>query len=133
MTDKPISYERKYKRLMLRSSFQSLFWSILLDRKKKSNLNMSQLGERLGVNKSYLSRSFSSPPNWQIDKISDLADALGVEIHITARDHQTGEIFSPVGKTDYVDTSKDLRSSSDEMQRRNLIVTNHLNTLEFVA
>lgn len=88
---------REYDRHMLRSAFQSLFWSVLLERKKVEQFTLKKLADRLGINKSYISRSFSSPPNWQIDKISDMADALGVEIIIEARDRLLGCIYSPQG------------------------------------
>src|SRR3954454_16538055 len=83
--------------MMLRSSFQSLFWNVLLARKQQSKFTLSSLADRLGINKSYLSRSFSNPPNWQIDKISDMADALDVELIIQARDKATGALYTPSG------------------------------------
>lgn len=92
-------YERSYRRQMVRSSFQSLFWHVLLERKKEIGLTLKGLADRLGINKSYISRSFSEPPNWQIDKISDMSDALGVDIIITARDRRTGRMYTPHGGT----------------------------------
>jgi len=90
-------YERSYRRQMVRSSFQSLFWHVLLERKKEIGLTLKGLADRLNINKSYISRSFSEPPNWQIDKISDMSDALNVDIIITARDRRTGRIYTPHG------------------------------------
>lgn len=90
-------YEKSYRRQMVRSSFQSLFWHVLIERKKEIGLTLKGLSDKLGINKSYISRSFSEPPNWQIDKISDMSDALDVDIIITARDRRTGRIYTPHG------------------------------------
>jgi hypothetical protein len=88
---------REYDRTMLRSAFQSLFWSVLLARKRQSNLTLKGLADKLGINKSYVSRSFSSPPNWQIDRVSDMSEALDVDLIVAARDRKTGLIFMPSG------------------------------------
>jgi len=92
-------YERDYRRQMDRSAFQSLFWNVLLARKKEKGLTLKGLADKLGINKSYISRSFSSPPNWQIDKISDMADALGVDIVFEARDRRSGRLYTPFGSS----------------------------------
>jgi hypothetical protein len=89
MTDE----KRMFDRISLRSEFQSLFWSILLKRKSETGFTFKALADALGINKSYVSRSFSSPPNWQIDKISDMADALGVELIVEARDRENPSVI----------------------------------------
>jgi hypothetical protein len=103
MTERAEQEVRVYRRLMLRSAFQSLFWSVIVDRKKSKRLTMSALADQLGVNKSYISRSFSSPPNWQIDKIADMSVALGVELEPMARDLNTGAIYTPTGKLEFAE------------------------------
>lgn len=105
--------ERTFKRSMLRSSFQSLFWSVLLNRKRKNGLTITELASTLGVDKSYVSRSFGSPPNWQIDKIADFADALGVEISIVARDMKTGELFTPTGVVNFASAVTEIHSTEN--------------------
>jgi DNA-binding phage protein len=92
-----MSIEREYNRQMLRTAFQSLFWMVLLARKKEHKFTLTALASKLGIHKSYVSRSFSNPPNWQIDKISDMADAMGVELEVRARDPVTGVIYAPSG------------------------------------
>lgn len=92
-----IDERRKYDRLMLRSAFQSLFWSVLLTRKHDQGLTRTGLAEKLGIHKSFVTRAFSKPPNWQVDKISDMADALGVDLILEARDRATGAIYTPSG------------------------------------
>lgn len=100
-------YERDYRRQMTRSGFQSLFWHVLLTRKKEFGLTLKGLADRLGINKSYMSRSFSTPPNWQIDKLSDMADALDVDLIIEARDRKTGRVYTPSGNKSAAVTSTD--------------------------
>lgn len=111
MTERKEQEVRVYRRLMLRSAFQSLFWSIIVDRKRTKRLTMSSLSDQLGVNKSYISRSFSSPPNWQIDKLSDMSDALGVELEPMARDLNTGAIYTPTGKLEFAEAKTDRDAS----------------------
>jgi hypothetical protein len=89
--------KRIFERLSLRSEFQSLFWNVLLMRKQQEKFTFKALADALGNNKSYVSRSFSRPPNWQIDKISDMSDALGVDLIVEARDRKTGVIYSANG------------------------------------
>ncbi len=91
------TYTRDYRRQMTRAAFQSLFWNVLQKRKQDAGLTLKGLADKLGIHKSYMTRSFSSPPNWQIDKLSDLADALEVELVIEARDQKTGRIFTAFG------------------------------------
>ena len=103
---------RLYDRLMLRSAFQSLFWVALLARKKEKGLTRKGLADILGVNKSFVSRAFSRPPNWQIDKISDMSDALGLDLIVEARDRATGVIYTPSGIRQPATTS----SSTENMR-----------------
>lgn len=86
-----------YSRMMLRSTFQSMFWNVLLARKRETKFTLKALADKLGINKSYISRSFTNPPNWQIDKMSDMAEALGVELIVQARDRVNGVIYTPTG------------------------------------
>ena len=102
MKTDPQDRNRQYRRSMLRARFQSLFWAVLVDKKKRTGFKLTDLADALGVNKSYVSRSFSTPPNWQIDKISDLADSLNLDLEICAVDRNTGQIFTPEGpKTNF--------------------------------
>ena len=67
---------------MLRSSFVSLFWQAM----QAAGHKLQFLADALRVDKSAVSRWFSSnPPNWTIDTIADIANALDLEIMITAR------------------------------------------------
>ena len=73
---------KKYDRSMLRSAFASLFWAVIADR-RKHGFKLKELADRLGCDKSAVSRWFSNdPPNWQTDTISDLAHVLNLELRI---------------------------------------------------
>lgn len=104
---------RTYHRLMLRSAFQSLFWNVLLTRKRQTKFTLKALADALGINKSYVSRSFATPPNWQLDKISDMSNALGVDLIVEARDRKTGVIYTPNGIRQTTTTS----SSSENVHQ----------------
>jgi transcriptional regulator with XRE-family HTH domain len=90
------AFLRAFDRQMLRAKFQSLFWNVISARKKKEKYTLQQLADALGVNKSAVSRGFSEPQNWTIDKLSDIADALGVELIIEARDKAGDVIYTPL-------------------------------------
>src|SRR4051812_39081850 len=100
----PINQKVKEQRLvefdrdMLRSSFVSIFWSVISERRKKGKFTLQSLADRLRIDKSCVSRWFSDdPPNWQSDTIADVARVLNVELIITARDRSTGQVFTSAG------------------------------------
>src|SRR5437879_6067948 len=104
-----IDHKRTYQRQVLRSAFQSLFWNVLLTRKRQFGFTFKALADALSTNKSYVSRSFSTPPNWQIDKIADMAEALGVDVIVEARDRKSGVIYTvnsvrPAARPNVADT-----------------------------
>lgn len=104
MTDQ----RRLYDRMMLRSAFQSLFWVVLLARKRQEKLTRKGLADKLGVHKSFVTRAFSRPPNWQIDRVADISDALNVDLIVEARDRKTGVIYTPSGERVSAVTSSSL-------------------------
>lgn len=91
--------ERDYRRAMLRSAFASLFWSAIVEKRKKGRFTLQALADALGRDKSAISRWFSSSktPNWRVDTISDIADALDIEVQLRARDRGNREIYTPSG------------------------------------
>lgn len=101
------AFLRAFDRQMLRAKFQSLFWNVVSARKKNGKYTLQQLADTLGVNKSAVSRGFSEPQNWTIDKLSDMAAALGVEIVIEARDKTGDVIYTPMGVTQPVVTASE--------------------------
>jgi hypothetical protein len=88
----------EYDRAMLRSAFVSLFWAAISDRKRRGKYTLQMLADKLGTNKSSVSRWFSKdPPNWGIDTISDVASALQLDMEIRATDRITGAVFTSSG------------------------------------
>lgn len=88
---------RDFDRGMLRSGFVSLFAGIMMAKKRSKGFTFQKLADALGVDKSSVSRDFRGDPNWTVNKIADLANALDVEISIQARDRVTGAVFTPAG------------------------------------
>jgi len=89
----------EYDRMMLRSSFLSLFWSVIIERRKRGKFMLQWLADFIGINKSSVSRWFSSPtpPNWETDTLADIARALDLELKIEAVERSTGVVFSASG------------------------------------
>jgi hypothetical protein len=88
----------EYDRAMLRAAFVSLFWGAITEHKRRGKYTLQMLADKLGRNKSGVSRWFSSnPPNWGVDTISDIANALDLEIDIRATDRITGRVFTSSG------------------------------------
>jgi hypothetical protein len=91
---------QNYRRQMLRSSFVSLFWSVIQHRRNTGKLQLQEVAHRLGRDKSVVSRWFSpDPPNWTLDTVADIAGALDVDLRIEAVERSTGLVFSPSGLT----------------------------------
>jgi hypothetical protein len=90
---------RQYDRTMLRGQFVSLFWGVICARKEAGELTLAAIAHALGVGKSVVSKWFGTRdrPNWQSDTIADIAYVLNLEIEVTARDRQTGVVYSAAG------------------------------------
>src|SRR6185437_3564495 len=87
-----------YERGMLRSAFKSLFWAIITERKKlPGGFTLNQLARAISTSKHEVSRWFTGDPNWTLNTVAGLANALDVEIQIQAVDRATGVIFTPAG------------------------------------
>lgn len=89
---------KEYQREMLRSAIASLFWSVI-SKKKKTGGSMKEIAEKLAINKSVVSRWFSGrSPNWEINTIADISDALDLDLRIVAVDRKTGHVFGCSGE-----------------------------------
>lgn len=89
---------KEYQREMLRSALASLFWSVI-SKKKKTGGSMKDVAEKLSINKSVVSRWFSgSSPNWELNTVADISEALDLELRIVAIDRETGHIFGCAGE-----------------------------------
>src|SRR5919108_2912339 len=87
---------KEYDRQMLRASVVSLFWSVIADRKKRRGYKLQHLADKLGCDKSIVSRWFSgNAPNWTLNTIADLSNALNVELRVEAVDRETTTVHTP--------------------------------------
>ncbi len=84
---------RAYDREMLRSTFVSIFWAAITERRKRERFTLQSLADRLGIDKSAVSRWFSGEnQNWETDTIADIAAALDLELEITARERSNPSV-----------------------------------------
>ena len=91
---------RQYNRLMFRSAVFSLFWAVISDRRSKgTTYKLQDLANGLDVDKSSVSRWFSNPDhqNCRLDTVSDIADELGLDLHVQATDRNTRVVYSSTG------------------------------------
>lgn len=125
MSTKPIELsadeERKYQRLSLRSLFSSLFWGVIMARKKREGFMLQSLADATGRNKSQVSRWFSSNPNWTLDTIADVAQALDLELLIEARERSTGMIYTPSGLAQKPNNFKSVTDVSSSVLPQHMI------------
>ena len=88
-----------YDRLMLRSALASLFWEVIADRKRHRGYKLQDLAESIGMDKSGVSRWFSgSAPNWTLNTIADIANALNVDLRVEAVERGTGTVYTSQGR-----------------------------------
>jgi transcriptional regulator with XRE-family HTH domain len=92
-------FVRAYERAILRTAFVSLFRSIIAERKRRDkSFTLQGLAKKIGTNKAEVSRWFKGEPNWTINTISTLANALNVDLEIKARDRLVqGATYTPAG------------------------------------
>jgi transcriptional regulator with XRE-family HTH domain len=90
-------YILAYERGMLRSALVSLFWGVIAARKKRDGYTLQKLAGKLGTNKAEVSRWFNGDPNWTINTIASIANALDLELKIEAVERSTGLVFTPAG------------------------------------
>jgi len=88
---------RAYDSGMLKSAFVSLFWTCITDRRKRGPFTFQQFAKDLNVNKGEVSRWFNGEPNWRLSTIASIANALDLDIQVTAIERSTGKIFTPAG------------------------------------
>jgi transcriptional regulator with XRE-family HTH domain len=91
-------FKRSFERGVLRAAFRSLFWAIVSERKKRAEgYTLSELAKDTSTSKHEVSRWFNGDPNWTINTIANIADAMDVDIRIEAVDRKTAEVFTPAG------------------------------------
>jgi transcriptional regulator with XRE-family HTH domain len=82
---------------MLRSAFVSLFWAVFSYRKKKDGLTLQALAKAIPANKAEVSRWFKGDPNWTVNTIASVANALNVDLEMRAVDRTSGAVFTAAG------------------------------------
>ncbi|WP_295491463.1 helix-turn-helix transcriptional regulator [Sphingorhabdus sp. EL138] len=113
----------EYDRFFYRSSLVSMFWAVIQARKKrKSAFKMKQLSDALKVDKSVVSRWFANSPNWTANTVSDIANALDLEIRVSVYDRTDGKIYTPSGEQTQALTTS-CPSTIDETPRINTAST----------
>lgn len=106
-------YLRAYRRGMLRANFVSLFWAVIQERRRRQRApyTLQAIGEALGLGKPQVSRWFSGDPNWTVNTISDIADALDLDLDVVAVDRETGAKFTASGLASASPTASEPRPS----------------------
>lgn len=90
---------REIGREVYRSSLLSIFWAVIQARKRrKEGFRIQSIADHLKVDKAVVSRWFSGRPNWRANSVSDIAEALNIELRITAYDRTDGTMYGPSGK-----------------------------------
>jgi len=91
-------YAARFRRLRFRRRVQSVFWTTIQYKKENGGYRLQALADALKVTKSVVSRMFGvNRQNWTLDKLSDLADALGVDLVIEARDRSANVTHTASG------------------------------------
>jgi transcriptional regulator with XRE-family HTH domain len=95
---KKIEPIKEFDREMLRSTFVSIFWAAITEKRKTQKLTLQSIAKDLGTNKSAISRWFSGElPNWTSDTVADIARVLDIELRVFGIDRSTGAVFQPYG------------------------------------
>lgn len=106
--DKKADFSTELARDIVRSSFASLFWMIIKYKKAYQSFSLKTLADKIGVNKSEPSKWFRGDrPNWTLNTVSDIADALDVDLEIRAFDRRTRMEFAPSGLVKHPTVSGD--------------------------
>lgn len=112
MTDKKRQeLEREYDREMLKSTIISIFAAVIAFKKKRGKYSYKRLADDLGKDKSAVSRWFSEDPNLELHTVSDIANALDIELRIEAVDRETQTVFNPHEVEEHVVVKVDFASS----------------------
>lgn len=91
-------FRRSFERGVLRAAFKSLFWAIITERKKRpEGFKLTELAKAISTSKHEVSRWFNGDPNWTVNTIANVADALDVDVRIEAVDRKSGVVFTPAG------------------------------------
>lgn len=103
------NFDRDYARAMLRSEFVSMFVSALKFRKQRQpEFGVVALAKTIGKDKATLSRDLGGSPNWGLDTVSDLANALQCDLLVELVDRETGARIRATGPVPAVTRTEDV-------------------------
>ena len=86
-----------YDRSMFRSAVVSLFWAVISERKKKAGFTFQAFAKKVGSTKHEVSRWFGGDPNWTLNTVASIANALELDLRIEAVERGTGRVFTSSG------------------------------------
>ena len=86
-----------YDRAIFRSAILSLFWAVISERKKRGGFTFQSFAKKIGSTKHEVSRWFSGDPNWTLNTIASIANALDLDLRIEAVERSTGRVFTSSG------------------------------------
>lgn len=72
-----------------------------LERMERQEISRSQLAERMGVSRAYVTRLFDAPPNLTLQSIARLALALGVTPHVNLASVSNGPGYRRFGECEH--------------------------------
>ena len=83
---------------VLETEIFGAFWLAIEARREESGLTQTQLAERTGRDKTNISKLLDGPRNWTLKTISDLAEALNVQVELVLKDRESvARSFTPTG------------------------------------
>jgi transcriptional regulator with XRE-family HTH domain len=90
--------EREFLSLTLARQIFGALYSALKYRKESHDLTRAEFGERIGRDKTGVSKLLRGPGNWTIQTISDIANALEVDVEFAFFDqHDQSIMFTATG------------------------------------
>lgn len=85
---------------VLEAQIFGAFWLAIEARRKEDGLTQNELSERTGRDKTNISKLLDGPRNWTLKTISDLAEALNLQVEFSLKDKKKPErVFTPTGVT----------------------------------
>ena len=78
------------------------FYHIVLTYMKEKKISKADLARRLGKSRASISQMFNKTPNLSVKRMTEIADAIGIELKISTKDFQKRKKGKVVKETVYV-------------------------------